>query len=246
MKYQKKYYKDALVPAVQCPIFSPENRAFLLQQQQKISLYIECTGAIIFTERGQYMEKDVADEISSVLSDTGEFDVEKVNSGEEAIKKITANDYDVVLLDIRMPKVSGIEVLRELFRLEKPTEAIMVTALDDAKSAWDAAKAGAYDYITKPFRNEELILRIKMALQRRERNVQLNRELDAAAEFLRLMRENPEEHKRIVEEWLSYRDKVKIDHISMTPRELAIVFNLRKENPKWYQKKWDVLPGSRP
>jgi two-component system, NtrC family, response regulator PilR len=190
-------------------------------------------------------EKDVADEISSVLADTGEFEVEKCYSGEEAIKRISAKEYDIVLQDIRMPKVSGIDVLKEIFRQGKTSEVIMVTAMDDAKSAWDAAKAGAYDYVTKPFRNEELILRIKMALQRRERTLQLNHELDAAAEFLRLMREDPEEHKRIVEEWLQYRDKVKIDHISMTPRELSIVLNLRKAAPKWYEKKWDVLPGAR-
>ena len=120
-------------------------------------------------------EVDVANEIGAVVNEGG-FEVEVVHSGEEALNKLKEKNFAVVLLDIRMPKMLGTEVLKKIRELRKeglikqPIEIIMLTALDDAKNAWEASKYYAFDYITKPFKNEDLLFRIKLAVKRAEAN----------------------------------------------------------------------------
>lgn len=104
--------------------------------------------------------------IANVLKD--DCAVELAADGPEAISKAKDNNYDVILLDIRMPKMSGIEVLKELQDMSVRSDIIMLTALDEAKLAWQASKSGAFDYIMKPFNNEDLVLRVKMAVKRKE------------------------------------------------------------------------------
>ncbi|MCX5751910.1 MAG: response regulator [Candidatus Saganbacteria bacterium] len=94
------------------------------------------------------------------------FNVDLAASGEEALERIKQHTYDLVLLDIKMPGISGIEVLRKMRQLVPRTEVIMLTALDKAKTSWEASQNGAFDYITKPFRNDELLLRVQMAITR--------------------------------------------------------------------------------
>jgi len=86
-----------------------------------------------------------------------DFDVDTAADGVEAIEKIKANHYDLVLLDLKMPKMGGLEVLREIRKFEKNPHVIMLTAVDDIPTAMECVKLGAKDYISKPYDPEELL-----------------------------------------------------------------------------------------
>lgn len=112
-------------------------------------------------------EKSARDTISEVLSK--ECFVETASGGKEALEKLASKNFHVVLLDIRMPEMDGMEVLKRIKSNTQVSklEVIMLTAFDEAKLAWEAAGIGASDFITKPFRNEDLILRVKIAAKRK-------------------------------------------------------------------------------
>jgi DNA-binding NtrC family response regulator len=89
------------------------------------------------------------------LSDEG-FDVADTDSGIKAIHILEKEEYDVLLLDLNMPGLNGMEVLKKLKAFEIPIEVIILTADATVSTAVEAMKLGAYDYLTKPFRFEEL------------------------------------------------------------------------------------------
>ena len=114
----------------------------------------------------------VDDEInfSSVVSEelTNEgFYVEQVSDGKDALKLLQQGEYDVVLLDINMPQLSGIDVLKKFQRDDLPPEFIMITGYASVQTAIEAMKLGAYDYITKPYRIEKLKTLIAKAWDKR-------------------------------------------------------------------------------
>jgi two-component system response regulator AtoC len=100
--------------------------------------------------------------------------------GVQGINAVQAKAFDVALLDVKMPKVDGVEVLKFIKEYSPDTEAIMVTAVGDVRIAVDCMKLGAYDYITKPFSTEELLSTIERALERKRllrENVLMKQEL---------------------------------------------------------------------
>ena len=97
----------------------------------------------------------------------GEYDVVDVMSGTEAIEVVRSTQVDVVLLDIRLPEMDGIEVLERIKQIDEQVEVILVTAVRTVKTAVAAMKLGAFDYITKPFEEEEILATIRRALQKR-------------------------------------------------------------------------------
>lgn len=94
-----------------------------------------------------------------------EFEVEEAENGAVALEKALAYDYDVILLDIMMPEMDGIEVC-EALREEKNTPVIMLTAKGEESNRVQGFEAGADDYIVKPFSPREVILRVKAVLRR--------------------------------------------------------------------------------
>lgn len=84
-----------------------------------------------------------------------------------AVKLADSQDFDIVLSDLRIGKDSGIEVLRAFKAAQADAEVIMITAYATMENAIEAMKLGAYDYVTKPFKNEELSLIIQKALEKR-------------------------------------------------------------------------------
>jgi two-component system response regulator AtoC len=77
-------------------------------------------------------------------------EVIKATSGEGALEKVKTEKPDLVFLDIRMPKMDGIEALKQIKTIDKSMTVIMVTVLTDEETAKKAIKLGAYDYVTKP------------------------------------------------------------------------------------------------
>jgi DNA-binding NtrC family response regulator len=106
--------------------------------------------------------------LESELSDSEEFTVDSAADGGQAINKIQAKVYDVVLLDIRMPRVSGIEVLKFVQEYSPTTQVIILTNYADVKTAIQTIKMGAYDFLPKPYDIEELFNTIHRAIERRQ------------------------------------------------------------------------------
>lgn len=108
--------------------------------------------------------KDMQFTLASILKDQG-YEIIAAQDGERAIKEVKAKSPNLVLLDIKLPGIDGMKILQEMKRIDKELIIIMLTAYGDVKSAVDAMKLGASNYVTKPFNNEELILIIKNALR---------------------------------------------------------------------------------
>ena len=84
------------------------------------------------------------------------FEVEQAESGEEALEKITRQPPDILLLDHKMPGISGLEVLDRLADMRIDTLTVMITAYASIETAVKATKRGAYDFLAKPFTPDEL------------------------------------------------------------------------------------------
>jgi DNA-binding NtrC family response regulator len=92
---------------------------------------------------------------------------EGVSSGREAIRRIAETPFDVVLLDIKMPGgMDGIEVLREIKRQRPETEVILLTGHASVETSMEGMELGAFDYLLKPMRFEELLKKIAAALEK--------------------------------------------------------------------------------
>jgi DNA-binding NtrC family response regulator len=110
-----------------------------------------------------------------ILADK-EHSVEVAADGVEGLRRIDEGDYDVIVLDIKMPRMDGIEVLRDVKERHPDIEVIMVTGLSEVQTAVRAMKLGAFDYLPKPFEPDELRHVVERALERR-RLMRENREL---------------------------------------------------------------------
>jgi two-component system response regulator HydG len=93
--------------------------------------------------------------------------VDEAADGAAALQCLQQEAFDVVLTDLRMPAVDGMEVLREVQRLAPETQVIVMTAYGTIESAVEAIRLGAYDFLAKPFKEDELLLRIEKALEKR-------------------------------------------------------------------------------
>jgi len=130
-------------------------------------------------------EQSMRDFLSIMLKKEG-YEVVAAENGEHALKAIHAEIYDLVITDVKMPKVDGIEVLRTVKEVSPETVVIVITAFATTDTAVQAMKLGAYDYITKPFKVDEIKLIIQKALEKhhlRKENILLKREIAARAGF---------------------------------------------------------------
>src|SRR4030095_9557996 len=96
-----------------------------------------------------------------------EFEVLDVPDGPHALEALRSTQVDVVLLDIRLPGMDGREVLEQAKSIDEQVEVILVTAVKTVKTAVTAMKLGAFDYLTKPFEEEEVVAVVRRALERR-------------------------------------------------------------------------------
>src|SRR5216117_428470 len=95
------------------------------------------------------------------------YDVLDVPDGPQALETVGASQVDLVLLDIRLPEMDGIEVLERIKTIDDGVEVILVTAVKTVRTAVAAMKLGAFDYLTKPFEEDELLQLVRRALEKR-------------------------------------------------------------------------------
>ena len=111
-------------------------------------------------------EKNVTDLLKIQLEEEG-FGVDIANDGAVAINKVQGKRYDVILLDLKMPRVNGIDVLKFAKENHPDSQVLILTGYGDIKTAVDTIKMGAFDFITKPYNFEELLVSVKNALDMR-------------------------------------------------------------------------------
>ena len=169
-----------------------------------------------------------------------EFQVESVQDGREALQKIEENPYDVIILDIMMPNIDGLEVLRRVKETHPNVDVIMITGLSQIDTAVQAMKLGAFDYISKPFEPDELKLVVQRALERRrllQENLTLKSEVSSKYRFENIIGLSPQMQAvfRLVAQCAPTSSTVLITGDSGTGKELiarAIHYNsLRKDKP---------------
>jgi len=109
-----------------------------------------------------YIAMDV---VVSFLQKEG-FPVDTASSARDAIEKLKKTHYEMVIVDLKMPDANGIEVLKEALKTNPDMAVVIVTAYGTLENALEAIKLGAYDYITKPFKLQELLIVTENARQR--------------------------------------------------------------------------------
>jgi DNA-binding NtrC family response regulator len=131
-------------------------------------------------------EMIVCESCQRILEEEGAYEVEIALSGKEAFKKMKENPFDIVITDLKMPEIDGMEVLKR-FRKEYPDAIIiMITGFGTVQTAVESMKLGAFDYIPKPFTPDEVSIVVKKALEKRDlllENIYFRRELQGKYGF---------------------------------------------------------------
>jgi len=130
-------------------------------------------------------EKIIHEVLEDLLSSEG-YKCELSSNGPEALKKHQSRSFDLVLLDLLMPGMNGIEVLQKVKKMDPHAVVIIITAYASVESAISAMKKGAFDYIQKPFKHEELLITVKRAIKHKklqEENIQLKGQLKRKFSF---------------------------------------------------------------
>jgi DNA-binding NtrC family response regulator len=174
------------------------------------------------------------------ILDDQSFELETVNNGSEALRRIEENHYDIVILDIMMPEIDGLKVLQWVKESHPDIDVIMITGLSQVDVAVRAMKFGAFDYLPKPFEPEELKLVVERALERRkllQENFTLKSEVTSKYRFENITGSSPPMQSvyRLVAQCAPTNSTVLITGESGTGKELiarAIHYNsLRKDKP---------------
>lgn len=111
--------------------------------------------------------------VSKVILSLG-HEIDVASDGIEGLSKFEENDYDIVVTDIRMPKLDGRDFLKKVKNLDKNAVIIVLTAYGSVTSAVELLKLGAYDYLEKPINFEELEMALNRALEKKQIKNQLN------------------------------------------------------------------------
>ena len=130
-------------------------------------------------------EKSMRELLAITLERQG-YEVSVAEDGEVAIQAVRRDGFDVIITDLRMPNADGLQVLRAAKEHTPETVVIVITAVGSTETAVEAMKLGAYDYITKPFKLDEIHVIIRRALERkrlRDENLYLRKQLETQHRF---------------------------------------------------------------
>lgn len=184
-------------------------------------------------------ERSIREFFDIMLNKEG-YEVTCCSGGQEALSKLESNIYDLVITDIAMPDINGIDILKKTKELHPETSVIMITAYASTESAVEAMKVGAYDYILKPFKLDEIKMIIKKALEQSyltKENALLKKEIQHRYGFGNLVGKSEQMIKiyELIETVSDSKSSVLITGESGTGKELvakAIHYNSsRKDMP---------------
>ncbi len=144
-------------------------------------------------------EKDFARGLSRLIS--GRFPdcyTQEANTGEEALKQLARTNFHILISDLRMPKMDGMELLRQALEQNSGLSAVMLTAYGDIETAVEAIRVGAYDFLTKPIEPQQLFRVLEKGMERSRliiENRELKRLIESGKHSARLIGESPEMEK---------------------------------------------------
>ena len=170
-------------------------------------------------------EKSMREFLSIMLEKEG-YRTIAIDNGNDALKFIKDNDYDLIITDIKMPKITGIDILRESMTLHQNTPVIMITAFASTEVAVEAMKLGAHDYITKPFNVYEIKIIIKNAIEKKslfDENIFLKEELKGRYHFSNIVGKSEKIQKifELIQKVANGKSTVLITGESGTGKELV-------------------------
>ncbi len=125
-------------------------------------------------------DEEIMRDVLSTLLAAENYSVDFAHNGAQALEKARESDYSVVLLDLMMPDMDGLQVLEQFRKMESNPVTVILTAFASIEKAVKATKLGAFDFITKPFKNDEILLAVKNAAEHRrllEENLRLKKSL---------------------------------------------------------------------
>jgi DNA-binding NtrC family response regulator len=184
-------------------------------------------------------DEKIREFLSDVLLEEG-YEITIAEDGEKAINILRTRDFQLVLTDLMMPKVNGLEVIKEYQRLYSHGVGIVITGYGSIESAVEAMKVGAYDYVTKPFRVDEIKIVIQRAMKQQRleiENLSLRKHLKRKYKFENIIGDSDaiQEVFQLIEKVADTDSTILIRGESGTGKELiakAIHFNgNRKEKP---------------
>jgi two-component system response regulator AtoC len=178
------------------------------------------------------------------------YEVETASNGEEAVAMVKTLHPALVIMDIRMPNKDGMEAFREIREDDKDINVIMMTAFAAVETAVEAMKLGAYDYIIKPFNNDEVKILVKRALQVQDLKEEvkvLHRELNLNYRLDKLITNSPKmmELSRVIGKVAQTNATVLITGESGTGKELvanSIHYNSKRKNGPFIKINCGALP----
>jgi two-component system response regulator PilR (NtrC family) len=138
------------------------------------------TGSVLVID-----DEEVMREILEALLTREGYRVKVASSGEEGLEYARSTPFDAAIVDVMMPGIDGMTTLEELKRIDEDMPVVMVTAFASVETAISAMKRGAFDYITKPFKNDEVVVVVRNAVERRQlvaENAALRQSLHAQAQ----------------------------------------------------------------
>lgn len=154
------------------------------------------------------------------------YTTEEAENGDEALELALANDYDLILLDLMMPGIDGVEVCRQL-REKKATPVIMLTAKGEEANRVQGFEVGTDDYIIKPFSPREVVLRVKALLRRSSSTSFLKTETKA---------KNVIVFPHLTIDHDAHRVTADGKEVSLTPKEYELLYFLAKTPDKVYDR----------
>ena len=110
-------------------------------------------------------ELDMLALLSMIITEKTDHKVTTTSNPLEVAKLVEEGAYDLVISDLKMPGMDGMELIEEITKMGKHIPVLIITAYGSIESAEEAVRKGAYDYITKPFRKEQILIAIKRALE---------------------------------------------------------------------------------
>jgi len=184
-------------------------------------------------------DPEIRESVADVLRQAG-YDVDEAKDGKKAIKGIDAGSYDLVLTDLNLPKLDGMKVLRHVLDESPDTICIILTGFGTIKGSVEAIKMGAFDYISKPVKSDEIVIVVEKALKYRRlerENVLLKQQLRKKYQFENFIGDSKPIQKvfELIEKVADTDSTVLITGESGTGKELiakAIHYNsYRRDNP---------------
>lgn len=194
-------------------------------------------------------EQSMRDFLAIMLKKEG-HDVVTAETGDNALKAVQLEIFDLVISDVKMAGINGIDVLKTVKDISPETVVIMITAFATAETAVEAMKLGAYDYIIKPFKVDELKLIINNSLEKRhlrKENILLRREMESRAGFENFIGKSDAMQKvfALIRKVAETNSTVLITGESGTGKELvakAIHFNGSRKNRPFVTVNCGALP----